>query len=999
MKKIKSTIFAIFSLLGLLQLGSCKDDVIYDNPEMDYKGPVSLKLDFNFEPLAEGLSSRGVAGNLYFGINDLVIVFYDKEADEATGSPVYTFSFNGEDCNLRDEERPNSTTEARTQHGYVTISDIEPGEYRIYAVANVKDRLTFNGSDCTNSEKSLREIQIAWPSAVTPSGTVPLTNGIPDAMFGYFTTNVSDHVQKSYRNVVYHNLALYPQTSENSIDHKDNNRAKVVTLNKENLEIQAWLKRVVSKLTIGFDGSKLKDGVEIYIKNVQIKDVANSCFLGHDNSVGNKNNVAGSSVSLVPNDNSDSRLNFVYNENEGSEGQAITRATPAFPRSGEMITLSTSADDDHNGWSKTWYEYVHGNLNNNDPRYNNYSTTLYFLENLQGVSAETLKLQTKETVDNYVPGGKYDKDGVTDGTYVEVTGYYKNTNKNTQGRIVYRFMLGKNITNDFNTERNHHYKLILSFIGDANDVDWHIDYEEENPREEGYYFRIPYNIDDYAQDIKFSDTANNEDWFMNENWKPSYVWYVYDQNNKPIAEVVKELIYYDYYDYKRRDPRNDSELKNQGDVKLRKFYQVVTVYPIYYGGPVVEGETDYSQGLIAQVLECDSEMPGQTYMTKKEGAKIGMVDRDAINNNVLNASQYGKRGDCVITGCELTPEIANGSSQDSHANYLYGKYDPSTSEISLIEAPLQIKLETRPWRVKDNDADNNLYPIVKIGASYWFRENLRAYHYSYPETEALESYHSGVESKKDRDCVYMHENARMYKFDENYGCLYNLAAISGDPDNDPWIDGLGNSGFCLCQKGTDYYDGVKLWDEDNEWQITPKNWHIPTAKMKWEPGAFWESHIDQQYLMDYVSDNLARCIVNKGSMTWPSFPDVTVPNLSGLSLLAIPADGVSSITYDLDPNQVSKGNLAGVCVPFWTDVLYRYSDGVIYANSPFMCLSDNNYYVTTTVVTSLIEMNSYGGYYQELSKQYLPVRPVRHAKLRQPASWQEINGRWAPVSQ
>lgn len=38
-------------------------------------------------------------------------------------------------------------------------------------------------------------------------------------------------------------------------------------------------------------------------------------------------------------------------------------------------------------------------------------------------------------------------------------------------------MLGKNMSDDFNAERNTHYKLTLVFNKDANDIDWHIDYD------------------------------------------------------------------------------------------------------------------------------------------------------------------------------------------------------------------------------------------------------------------------------------------------------------------------------------------------------------------------------------------------------------------------------------------------------------------------------------------------------------------------------------------
>ncbi len=40
-------------------------------------------------------------------------------------------------------------------------------------------------------------------------------------------------------------------------------------------------------------------------------------------------------------------------------------------------------------------------------------------------------------------------------------------------------MLGKNADDDYNAERNFHYKLTLRFRGHANDVDWHIEYDED----------------------------------------------------------------------------------------------------------------------------------------------------------------------------------------------------------------------------------------------------------------------------------------------------------------------------------------------------------------------------------------------------------------------------------------------------------------------------------------------------------------------------------------
>ncbi|MGM9766255.1 MAG: hypothetical protein ACI3ZO_07865, partial [Candidatus Cryptobacteroides sp.] len=99
---------------------------------------------------------------------------------------------------------------------------------------------------------------------------------------------------------------------------------------------------------------------------------------------------------------------------------------------------------------------------------------LYFFENNQGTGSKH----------GYHPGdASWDKDKKTYGTYIEVKGYYVNRTEDnsSQGPIIYRFMLGKDVTSDFNAERSNHYKVTLKFRNDANDPDWHIVYEPEKP--------------------------------------------------------------------------------------------------------------------------------------------------------------------------------------------------------------------------------------------------------------------------------------------------------------------------------------------------------------------------------------------------------------------------------------------------------------------------------------------------------------------------------------
>lgn len=84
------------------------------------------------------------------------------------------------------------------------------------------------------------------------------------------------------------------------------------------------------------------------------------------------------------------------------------------------------------------------------------------------------------------------------GTYIEVEGYYvsRNDDQVTNGKIIYRFMLGQDIYYNFDATRNCHYKLTLNFRGNGNEVDWHIEYNEEFPQlylPEKFYISYLYN--------------------------------------------------------------------------------------------------------------------------------------------------------------------------------------------------------------------------------------------------------------------------------------------------------------------------------------------------------------------------------------------------------------------------------------------------------------------------------------------------------------------------
>ncbi len=124
------------------------------------------------------------------------------------------------------------------------------------------------------------------------------------------------------------------------------------------------------------------------------------------------------------------------------------------------------------------------------------------------------------------PGDEGYCDGEPCGTYIEVEGYYISNTVASPGKgeeIIYRFMLGKDTERDYNAERNFHYKLTLRFRGHANDVDWHIEYDED----EGIYAPNPYYIS-YLYDhemmlplkIKGTPVGKLKAEIVENNWRP-----------------------------------------------------------------------------------------------------------------------------------------------------------------------------------------------------------------------------------------------------------------------------------------------------------------------------------------------------------------------------------------------------------------------------------------------------------------------------------------------
>lgn len=475
-------------ILGVF-LSSCRDELLYDNSIIG-EGESKVSVSLSFTPMGSALDTRS-EGQAVKNINNLCVViyksngeFYDKfMANELTGYtcdqvgntqyPTDTVNYKVEDSNfeyIQDPKTPKAKFDVTLPYG----------KYRIYAVAN----MGMLSDDITENEETLKSHRVSWnPEISSDNGVNGEGYNGDHAMFGFFT------LADDSRSVGF--------------------SAPELVINKPNMNLHCWIKRVVSKVTIAFDTRNLKESVSIYIRSVTIHDIPNECTIG-------ENNCPQSSDDLIAD--------------------------------GETLYYGEGADSEssYKSWMRLWKGSGIVGTHTEGER------ALYFFENMQGNyqgQKDFLKTQIANETGMSINEPAKDDDGniilndngnmATDfkdriryGSYIEVVGYYQSANegKISQGPIKYRFMLGKNTTYNYDAERNFHYKLTLKFRGWANEADWHIVYDEITPTimvTDPYYISYLYNQDmtypvrltgiDYIRDNNLHLHAQ----IIKNNWVPT----------------------------------------------------------------------------------------------------------------------------------------------------------------------------------------------------------------------------------------------------------------------------------------------------------------------------------------------------------------------------------------------------------------------------------------------------------------------------------------------
>ncbi len=529
-KVLKSLYFLTlcFSLLTV----SCADDFPYRNVEIP-EGEGVLSATVRFTPTSSvNLGETRTAGDAIKDINSLCVLVYSPDGEQliksyygvseknsATSSDFKYKDGNydvqpGDHLDGEDAQPEESTTAQAT----FTLGNLPYGIYKIYAVANMgdlsTDETTFTDSegksiaikDAIETESGLKNIKLTWDSEEIKNNA---------QMFGYFT----------------------PTTNMESQGYD----APAITFTSNN-KIHAWLKRAASKVTVAFDPSGLNQGVSIYVRSVTIRDIPKYCLLGAENSPSKAEDL-------------DNYLGSYGNPDFKNPTEAIPNSRLEYNSKG-IITVP----DEHTGPQNTAGLRLDNSLKSAVPEgaHDADAPSLFFYENNQNANLpEGYENNTKydkrpqKTGDDAIGSVIHDpandkdfKDRVPFGTYVEVDAYYVSSNPANpgEGSIKYRFMLGKDVSFDYDAQRNYHFKLTLGFNGWANDPDWHIDYIITNPGiEVPEVFRVSYLYQQKSElpikivgDIEWLTVLITEN-----NWAP------YDPNpatNQVITQGGKQYL-------------------------------------------------------------------------------------------------------------------------------------------------------------------------------------------------------------------------------------------------------------------------------------------------------------------------------------------------------------------------------------------------------------------------------------------------------------------------
>ncbi len=450
MKRLLShLIYLAVTAVLALALGACEDRLDYPGAPIP-EGISTVDVGLGYQAFTPALESRA-SGTAIKEINTLWLVLYDKDGNFKEKREVTSFTNKGLENNSRPDGKPSS----ELQTGHVEFKLTLPnGYYKMYAVVN--HNLATVDDELIDTPEKLKSLDLEWKDGNVAQNA---------QMFGWFVNG------------------------DKNTDHGSD--APVIAIRDNSSSLHAWVRRAASKLTIAFDTQNLKENVYIYLKSITVKDIPRHCYLDRENAVGADGYTLESKLVDGETIYFDGALASHTGKTDHGKWPVIAAGDTVFGLWSDehgKLPAGTSAED------RLAKEHAEE------------ARALYFYENMQPDGIEgTVTDKRQDVSGNNIlvsyPDGTYEgshddngnlvegaygekkgwKDGKQWGSYIEVKAYYENNGGETPGKgdIVYRFMLGKDTRINYEAERNHHYRLTMKFNGNANDIDFHIDYKEE----------------------------------------------------------------------------------------------------------------------------------------------------------------------------------------------------------------------------------------------------------------------------------------------------------------------------------------------------------------------------------------------------------------------------------------------------------------------------------------------------------------------------------------
>ncbi|MDE5791329.1 MAG: hypothetical protein K2H96_08890, partial [Muribaculaceae bacterium] len=555
----------ILAVIFTLALTSCRDDFFGDI--FEHEGD-DIMLDIDFMPAGSSdLETRAslwsFPGDGMSDIRDLCLVLFN-ESDQL--EEIIDISNVTDDITYIETEE--NRTEADTSNGLPTTETVSKrrkyrlklptGKYYVYAVANLG---TYTADAITTSTyNALQTMDISDRSKFRSYRKIWQADNFRNnsEMTGIVTVGALTGNE------------VFSSTSEKTMDENP------IYL-RPGLNLHCWLRRLASKVTVDFDAANLDPSTTIYLKEIRVKDIAYDCSLIESNTATANRDVE----------------HGIRND----EGHGIRLCADAYAAEGQE-------EENHKYWpyltaGVPTLRDLTASFNNPDSKapqglknqkgllesisHSNSAPCIFFYENMQGRDESKPKFAD---IDNGGPDGMIDspdsfldtdpdyKDQVPAGTYVEVTAYYRSLAKGNEGegKIIYRFMLGKDVICDYNAERNYHFKLTLCFNGYANDVDWHIEYDRDKPPYSmpGEYY-ISYGYNEMTEfPITVSGTLKDgiiTAEIIENDWGPSTMW---EETRPTEGTEGADTFYANYPRSSVKAPTQDPDKLSLGFLSLRK---------------------------------------------------------------------------------------------------------------------------------------------------------------------------------------------------------------------------------------------------------------------------------------------------------------------------------------------------------------------------------------------------------------------------------------------